>query len=324
MKAALCKTLDGPDAIVIEDVPDPVAGPGEAVVRVKAAALNFFDTLLTRGKYQYKPPLPFSPVAEIAGIVESVGPGVSDVKPGMRVCGYPGFGGAREKVAIKADVLVPVPDSVSDEAASGITVTYGTGMHGLRDRGLVQKGESVAVLGASGGAGLAAVELAKLMGARVIAAASSDDKLAICKAHGADAVLNYATQDLKQGLRDLTDGRGVDVIYDCVGGDYAEPALRSMAWGGRFLVIGFAAGSIPKIPLNLTLLKSCSIVGVFWGEAARRDPAAHRANMAQVLAWVAEGRLKPHVHARYPLERTAEAIKSLETRQVAGKVILTL
>ncbi len=324
MKAALCKTLDGPDAIVIEDLPDPVAGPGEAVVRVKAAALNFFDTLLTRGKYQHKPPLPFSPVAEIAGIVESVGPGVSDVKPGMRVCGYPGFGGAREKVAIKADVLVSVPDSVSDEAASGITVTYGTGMHGLRDRGMVQKGETVAVLGASGGAGLAAVELAKLMGARVIAAASSNDKLAICKAHGADAVLNYATQDLKQGLRDLTDGRGVDVIYDCVGGDYAEPALRSMAWGGRFLVIGFAAGSIPKIPLNLTLLKSCSIVGVFWGEAARRDPAGHRANMSQVLAWVADGRLKPHVHARYPLERTAEAIKSLETRQVAGKVILTL
>jgi NADPH2:quinone reductase len=324
MKAALCKTLDGRDAIVIEVLPDPVAGPGEAVVRVKAAALHFFDTLLTRGKYQYKPPLPFSPVAEVAGIVESVGPGVADVKPGMRVCGYPGFGGAREKVAIKTDVLVPVPDSVSDEAASGITVTYGTGMHGLRDRGLVQKGESVAVLGASGGAGLAAVELAKLMGARVIAATSSDDKLAICKQHGADALLNYTTQDLKQGLRDLTDGRGVDVIYDCVGGDYAEPALRSMAWGGRFLVIGFAAGSIPKIPLNLTLLKSCSIVGVFWGEAARRDPAGHRANMAQVLAWVADGRLKPHVHARYPLERTAEAIKSLETRQVAGKVILTL
>lgn len=324
MKAALCKTLDGPDAIVIEDLPDPVAGPGEAVVRVKAAALNFFDTLLTRGKYQHKPPLPFSPVAEIAGTVESIGPGVSGVAPGMRVCGYMGSGGAREKVAIKADVLVPVPDAVSDEAASGITVTYGTGMHGLRDRGMIQKGETVAVLGASGGAGLAAVELAKLMGARVIAAASSDDKLAICQQHGADAVLNYASQDLKQGLRDLTDGRGVDVIYDCVGGDYAEPALRSMAWGGRFLVIGFAAGSIPKIPLNLTLLKSCAIVGVFWGEAAQRDPAGHRANMAQVLAWVADGRLKPHVHARYPLERTAEAIKSLETRQVAGKVILTL
>jgi NADPH2:quinone reductase len=324
MKAALCKTLDGPDAIVIEDLPDPVAGPGEVVVRVKAAALNFFDTLITRGKYQHKPPLPFSPVAEIAGIVESVGPGVTTIKPGMRVCGHVGSGGAREKVAVKAEMLVPVPDGVSDEAAASVTTTYGTGIHGLRDRGQVKSGETVAVLGASGGAGLAAVELAKIMGAHVIAAASSDEKLAMCKAHGADGLLNYASTDLKQGLRDLTGGRGVDVIYDCVGGDYAEPALRSIAWGGRFLVIGFAAGSIPKIPLNLALLKNCAIVGVFWGEAARRDPEGHRVNMEQVLRWVADGRLKPHIHARYPLEKTAEAIMSLETRQVAGKVILAI
>jgi NADPH2:quinone reductase len=322
MKAVLCKTLDGPDALKLADLPDPSPGPGEAVVRVKAIALNFFDTLITRGKYQYKPELPFSPGGELAGVVEAVGAGVSDLKPDQRVCGYLGYGAASEKVVAKAEVLLPIPDSVSDEAAAGVTITYGTAIHGLKDRGQLQAGETVAVLGASGGAGLAAVEIAKLMGARVIAAASSAEKLEICRQHGADALLNYDTADLKQGLRDLTDGRGVDVIYDCVGDKYAEPALRSIAWGGRFLVIGFAAGQIPKIPINLTLLKSCSIVGVFWGEAARRDPKAHRANMQQVLAWVAEGRLKPHVHATYPLARTAEAIKSLETRRVTGKVIV--
>jgi NADPH:quinone reductase len=219
---------------------------------------------------------------------------------------------------------VLVPEDVSDEAAAGVSVTYGTAMHGLKDRGQLKPGETVAVLGASGGAGLAAVELAKLMGARVIAVASTAEKLAVCKRHGADDLLNYAETDLKQGLRDLTDGRGVDVIYDCVGGDYAEAALRSIAWGGRFLVIGFAAGQIPKIPLNLPLLKNCSIVGVFWGEMATRHPETHRANMGQVLTWVAEGKLKPHVHTTYPLARTAEAIKSLETRTVAGKVILTI
>ena len=225
---------------------------------------------------------------------------------------------------VKTQVLVLVPEDVSDEAAAGVSVTYGTAMHGLKDRGQLKPGETVAVLGASGGAGLAAVELAKLMGARVIAVASTAEKLAVCKRHGADDLLNYAETDLKQGLRDLTDGRGVDVIYDCVGGDYAEAALRSIAWGGRFLVIGFAAGQIPKIPLNLPLLKNCSIVGVFWGEMATRHPETHRAKLGQVLTWVAEGKLKPHVHTTYPLARTAEAIKSLETRTVAGKVILTI
>jgi NADPH2:quinone reductase len=322
MKAVLCKTLDGPDALVVEELPDPEPGPGEVVVGVKAVALNFFDTLITRGKYQYKPPLPFSPGGEMAGVVEKLGPGVSGLKPGQRVCGYLGAGAAREKVAVSADVLLPVPDGVSDEAAAGVTITYGTAIHGLKDRGRLEAGETVAVLGASGGAGLAAVEIAKLMGARVIAAASSAEKLELCQKHGADDVLNYSSTDLKQGLRDLTDGRGVDVVYDCVGDKYAEPALRAIAWGGRYLVIGFAAGQIPKIPLNLTLLKSCAIVGVFWGEAARRDPAGNRANMAQVLGWVAEGRLRPHVHATYPLQRTGEAIKSLETRQVVGKVIV--
>lgn len=324
MKAALCKTLDGPEALVIEDIPAPVAGPGEVVVRVKAAALNFFDTLITCGKYQYKPPLPFSPSGEVAGVVEAIGAGVSHVKPCQRVCGYLGWGGARELVVTKPDLLAVIPDGVDDVAAAGVSVTYGTAMHGLKDRGQVKPGEWVAVTGASGGAGLAAVEIAKSMGARVIAVASSAEKLEVCRAHGADALFNYSEGDLKTGLRELTGGTGVDVIYDCVGGDYAESALRAIAWGGRFLVVGFAAGQIPRIPLNLLLLKNCAAVGVFWGEMATRQPELQRANIEQVLAWVAEGRLKPHIHATYPLARIGEAITSLEKRSVTGKVIVTL
>ncbi len=324
MKAALCKSLDGPEAIVIEEIADPQPGPDEVVVRVRAAALNFLDTLITRGKYQFKPELPFSPAAEIAGLVEAVGSGVRDLKPGQRVCGYIAWGGAREKVAVPAKLMIPIPDGVSDATAAGISVTYGTAMHGLKDRGSLKAGESVAVLGASGGAGLAAVEIAKLMGARVIAVASSAEKLAICREHGADDLLNYATTDLKTGLRELTGGKGVDVVYDCVGGDYSEAALRSIAWGGRLLVIGFAAGAIPKIPLNLFLLKNAAAVGVFWGEMVMREPAQHRANMIEVLDWCAKGRLKPHVHASYPLARIGEAITALDKRQVTGKLIVEI
>ncbi len=324
MKAALCKSLDGPEAIVIEEIADPVPGPDEVVVRVRAAALNFLDTLITRGKYQFKPDLPFSPAAEIAGVVEAVGAGVGDLKPGQRVCGYIAWGGAREKVAVPAKLMIPIPDGVSDAAAAGISVTYGTAMHGLKDRGGLKAGESVAVLGASGGAGLAAVEISKLMGARVVAVASNDEKLAVCRAHGADELLNYATSDLKTGLRELTGGKGVDVVYDCVGGDYSEAALRSIAWGGRLLVIGFAAGAIPKIPLNLYLLKNASAVGVFWGEMIMREPEQHRANMIEVLDWCAKGRLKPHVHATYPLARIGEAITALDKRQVTGKLLVEI
>jgi NADPH2:quinone reductase len=324
MKAALCKSLDGPAAIVIEEIADPQPGPDEVVVRVRAAALNFLDTLITRGKYQFKPDLPFSPAAEIAGVVEAVGTGVGDLKPGQRVCGYIAWGGAREKVAVPAKLMIPIPDGVSDATAAGISVTYGTAMHGLKDRGSLRAGESVAVLGASGGAGLAAVEIAKLMGARVIAVASSAEKLAVCRDHGADELLNYATTDLKNGLRELTSGKGVDVVYDCVGGDYSEAALRSIAWGGRLLVIGFAAGAIPKIPLNLFLLKNAAAVGVFWGEMIMREPEQHRANMIEVLDWCAKGRLKPHVHASYPLARIGEAISALDKRQVTGKLIVEI
>ena len=323
MKAALCKSLDGPQAIAIEDLPEPRAGRGEALVRVTAAALNFFDTLITRGKYQHKPELPFSPAGEIAGVVEAVGEGVAGVAPGDRVAAYLGWGGAREQVAVRADALVPIPAGVSDEVAAGVSITYGTAIHGLHDRGRLRPGETVAVLGAAGGAGLAALEIAKLMGARVIAVASTPEKLEVARAHGADELVDYARGDLKDRLRASTEGRGVDVIYDCVGGEFAEPALRAMAWQGRFLVVGFAAGEIPKIPLNLLLLKGCEAVGVFWGEAVERDPAGHRANMMKVLGWVAEGRLKPRIHATYPLDRIAEAIGVLERREATGKVIVT-
>lgn len=322
MKAALCKSFDGPEAIVIEEIADPVPGPGEAVVRVNAVAMNFLDTLITRGKYQFKPELPFSPGAEIAGVIESVGPGVSDFKPGQRVCADIGWGGARERVAVKVEKIVPVPDAVGDEVAAGVSVTYGTAVHGLKTRGRLQAGETVAVLGAAGGAGLAAVQIAKAMGAKVIAVASSADKLEVCRAHGADHLLNYTTTDLKQGLRDLTEGRGVDVVYDCVGGEYSEPALRSIAWMGRFLVVGFAAGTIPKIPLNLLLLKGCDMIGVFLGGLIARDPGEHRANIEQVLKWVAAGVLKPHTHVALPLTETAAAIGLLDRREATGKVIV--
>ena len=324
MRAALCKTLAGPEGIAIEEVSDPEPGPGEVRIRVEAAALNFLDTLITRGKYQYKPELPFSPGAEVAGKIDMVGPEVGEFSPGQRVCAYLGWGGARELVVAHAEHVIPVPDEVSTPVAAGINVTYGTALHGLMDRAKLKADETVAVLGASGGAGLAAVEVAKRLGAKVIAVASSSEKLDICRQHGADQLLNYTTTDLKQGLRDLTGGRGADVIYDCVGGDHAELALRSIAWLGRYCVVGFAAGAIPRIPLNLVLLKSCDIVGVFWGESARRNPRAHRNNIETVLKWVAAGELRPHTHAALPLAETSEAIRMLDRREATGKVIVTM
>lgn len=322
MKAALVKTLTGPDDIVIEDIPEPKAGPGEVVIRVKAAALNFLDTLAVRGKYQFKPPMPFSPASEFAGVVESVGPDVTNVKVGDRVFGSAGYGAASEKMAVKAAGLTPIPAGVSDEVASGVTITYATGLHGLKDRGQLKAGENVVVLGASGGAGLAAVELAKLMGARVIACASSEEKLAVCKDRGADVLINYSTGDLKDDIRKVTGGNGADVVYDCVGDKYAEPAIRAMNWGGRYLVVGFAAGQIPKIPLNLLLLKNSSLVGVFWGAHAAREPQQNQANLRQLIGWVAEGKLKPHIHKVFPLAQTADAIRELDRRASTGKVII--
>ena len=324
MKAAVCKSLDGPSGLVIEDVDPPAPGPGEVLVAVKAAALNFSDTLITRGKYQARPALPFSPAAEFAGVVEVVGDRVVSLTTGDRVMAYVGWGGAREKAVVPAEALVEIPDAVSDEVAAGVSVTFGTAIHGLKDRGRLRQGETVTVLGAAGGAGLSALEIAKLMGARVIAVASSAEKLSVCRRYGADELVNYQETDLKTALRNLTGGDGVDVIYDCVGGDSSEPALRALAWRGRFLVIGFASGQIAKIPLNLLLLKGAEAVGVNWPESVKRDPAGHRRNMTQVLRWIAEGNLTPRIHATYPLDQIREAIGVLDRREAVGKVILTM
>jgi NADPH2:quinone reductase len=322
MKALLCTRHGTPDDLELADVPDPVAAPGDAVVQIKAAALNFFDTLIIANKYQTKPPLPFSPAAEFAGIVESVGPGVTTVKTGDRVIGCLTHGAACEKISAPAGKLIKIPDTLDFDRAAGLCVTYGTTLHALKDRAKLRGGETLAVLGASGGAGLAAVELGKLMGARVIACASSDEKLVFANKHGADDGINYGKDDLKEALRRLTGGRGADVIYDPVGGPYTEPALRSIAWQGRLLVVGFAAGDIPKLPLNLVLLKSCDVVGVFWGSWMDRDPQGHRVNTEKLLAWCEDGKLSSHVHAIYPLAEGPKALKAIAARQVMGKVIL--
>ena len=321
MKALLCKRYGGPDDLSVEEIADPVPSEGEAVVRVRAVALNFFDTLIIAGKYQTKPAMPFSPGAEFAGVVESVGPGVNAVQAGDRVLGYLGYGAAREKVTAAVTRLVKIPDALDFDRAAGLCVTYGTTLHALKDRAQLRAGETLAVLGASGGVGLAAVEIGKVMGARVIACASSDEKLAFAKQHDADEVINYAKDDLKEALRRVT-GKGADVIYDPVGGPYAEPALRAIAWKGRFLVVGFAAGEIPKIPLNLALLKGCDIVGVFWGAFVERDPDGHRANTRQIMEWCVDGKLSAHVQAAYPLDEAATALKALAARKVMGKIVL--
>ncbi|WP_298966098.1 NADPH:quinone oxidoreductase family protein [uncultured Methylobacterium sp.] len=322
MKALLCKALGGPQDLVIEDVADPVPGPGQALVRVTVAALNFFDTLIIAGRYQVKPELPFSPGAEAAGVVEALGPGAAGVTVGDRVIVHLGYGTCRERVVADAAGLTRIPEGVSDEQAAGLTVTYGTSLHALQDRADLKPGETLVVLGASGGVGLAAVELGHAMGARVIACASSAGKLEAARAHGADLVLDYSREPLRDGLRRLAGEAGIDVVYDPVGGDFAEPALRSLNWKGRFLVVGFAAGEIPKIPLNLVLLKGIDVQGVHWGVFVRREPQAHAANQARLLSLVAEGRLSARVHGVYPLAQAEEALGVLSRREAVGKVLL--
>ena len=322
MKALLCTRYGTPDDLELTDIADPVAEPGEAVVRVKAAALNFFDNLIIAGKYQHKPPFPFSPAAEFAGEVESIGAGVTGFAPGDRVIGNSGWGAAREKIAVAADQLVAMPSGLDFDHAAGLTVTYGTTMHALKNRAQIKPGETLAVLGAAGGTGLSAVELGKLMGARVIACASSDDKIAFARRHGADDGVNYAAADLKEGLRALTGGKGVNVVYDPIGGAQGEAALRGMDWGGRYLVIGFAAGDMPKLPINLVLLRSYDVLGVHWGAWVQRNPQGHRANMTQILDWCAQGKLSSHVHAVYPLSDAPAALKAIAARKVMGKLIL--
>ena len=322
MKAVLCTRFGPPTDLELKEIPPPQAGPGEAVVRVKAAALNFFDTLIIAGKYQFKPPFPFSPAAEFAGLVESVGAGVGEVAPGDRVAGNIGWGAAREAVAVPAQALVKLPDALDFVRAAGLTVIYATTLYALRERAALKSGEMLAVLGASGGTGLAAIELGKLMGARVIACASSDEKLKFARAHGADETVNYASKDLREALRRLGGEHGIDVVYDPVGGPYAEPAVRSLAWLGRYLVVGFAAGDIPKLPLNLALLRSCDIRGVFWGAWVKREPEMQRAIMTDIVKWCAEGKLSAHVHAVYPLGDIAAALQAITDRKVMGKIVL--
>jgi NADPH2:quinone reductase len=323
MKAVLCKELGPPEKLVVENVPSPEPGRGQVVVSVKAAGVNFPDTLIIQGKYQFKPEPPFSPGGEVAGLVKAVGEGVTSVKPGDRVIASSTWGGFAEEMVADADRLVPMPEAMGYVPASAFILTYGTSYHALKDRAQLKAGETLLVLGASGGVGLAAVQLGKAMGARVIAAASSDAKLAVCKAEGADELIDYASEDLRARVKQITAGKGVDVVYDPVGGPYSEPALRDMAWNGRFLVVGFAAGDIPKIPLNLALLKGCSIVGVFWGAFTRNEPEHNRRNNQELMQLYTAGKVKPHIHATYPLERAAEALNDVLYKRVSGKVVLT-
>ncbi len=324
MKAVLCKAYGPPESLVVEDVASPTAGPGEVVVSVKAASVNFPDVLIIQNKYQVKPPLPFSPGSEVAGVVKAIGDGVTGVKAGDRVMAFTTFGAFAEEVKTDARRLTPLPDGMDFNTAAAFGLTYATSDHALRDRGRLTAGETLLVLGAAGGVGLAAIEIGKALGARVIACASTDDKLAVCRAHGADETINYAADDLRERVKALTDTRGADVVYDPVGGAYTEPALRSIAWRGRLLVVGFAAGDIPKLPLTLTLLKGCSIVGVYWGEFARREPQRFAESMQQLGRWYADGKLKPHVSATFPLDRAADALTRMANRQVTGKVVLTV
>ena len=330
MRAVLCKEFGPPEMLVVEDIPSPKAGDGQVVIDVHAAAVNFPDVLIIENKYQFKPPLPFSPGGEVSGIVREVGPGVKSLKVGDRVIGSCGHGGYVEELAIAEGSCIPVPDEMDLETASALVLTYGTSYYGLKDRAHIKKGEKLLVMGAAGGIGLAAVELGKAMGAFVIAAASTPEKLEVCRAHGADAVLLYLEKmdreqqkTFSEQIKELSGGQGVDVVYDPVGSSYAEPALRAIAWEGRYLVIGFAAGDIPAIPLNLTLLKSCQIVGVFWGAFVAREPAANQKNLLELMEMYKSGAIKPRISGKYPLERAADALNDMAQRRVTGKVILT-
>ena len=322
MKAVVCRQYGPPDSLVVEELPSPKAGAGEVVVAVKAASVNFPDVLIIQNKYQFKPPLPFSPGSEFAGVVKEVGAGVQAVKPGDKVIAFSTYGAFAEEVKIEASRLLALPEKMDYLSGAAFLLAYGTSDHALRDRGALRAGETLLVLGAAGGVGLAAIEIGKALGAQVIACASSEEKLEVCRAHGADATINYAAEDLRERIKALTAGRGADVIYDPVGGPYSEPAFRSIAWRGRLLVVGFAAGEIPRLPLNLALLKGASVVGVFWGDFARREPKQFANSVRQLGSWFHEGRLRPHVSRTFPLEQAGEALKLLAARQVKGKIVL--
>src|SRR5258708_38868547 len=322
MKAVLCKEYGPPDSLVLAEVEPLKPGKGQVVISVKACGVTLPDPLIIQGKYRFKPAMPCTPGSEIAGIVKEVGEGVEHVQVGEHVIAFTGWGGFAEEVAADATKLIKMPPGMDFVTAAAFTLVYGTSHHALKDRAQIKPGETLLVLGAAGGVGLADVELGKVMGAHVIAAASSAEKLAVCQQHGADELINYSTEDLKERVKALTRGKGVDVIFDPLGGSYSEAALRSIAWNGRMLVIGFAAGDIPRIPLNLTLLKGSSIVGVFWGSFTEREPQRNQEHLQELLTWFAQGKLKPHISATYPLEQAADALNDIMNRKVKGKVVL--
>lgn len=322
MKAVVCRNWGLPDTLVLEDQDAKTAGPGEVVIDIKAAGVNFPDVLIIQNKYQFKPALPFTPGSELSGVISAVGEGVAHFKTGDKVIAFIGHGAFAQQVVAPAANLMPMPEGMDFDVAAAITLTYGTSHHAVVDRAQLKAGETMLVLGAAGGVGLAAIEIGKALGATVIAAASSDEKLAVCRDHGADACINYSTQDLREAIKAATGGKGPDVIYDPVGGEYSEAAFRSIGWRGRYLVVGFANGEIPKLPLNLTLLKGASLVGIFWGEFAKREPKANLLAMRQLLGWLAEGKIRPHISGRYALADTAKALNDMAARKVTGKVVI--
>jgi NADPH2:quinone reductase len=322
MKAIVCKTWGGPETLALEDLPSPTPGPGEVAVRVQAAGVNFPDVLIIQNRYQLKPPLPFTPGAELAGVVTQVGPGVSSLRPGDPVVAMVDTGAFAEECVASAARVLRLPPGVDFASAAAFSLAHGTAWHALKDRGRLAAGETLLVLGAGGGVGTAAIAIGKALGARVIAAASSDAKLEAARARGADGAINYAREDLRERIRSLAGEKGVDVVFDPVGGPHSEPALRGTGWRGRYLVIGFAHGEIPRLPLNLVLLKGSSIVGVYWGAWLQREPEASRREMQLLLGWLAEGKLKPLVSARYPLARTAEALVAIAERRATGKIVV--
>lgn len=322
MKALVCREYGPIEGLKVEDVPSPRPGPNEVVVEVKASSLNFPDALLVQGLYQVKPPLPFSPGMELAGVVREVGAAVSGAKIGDRVIASPGRGGFAQECVVPADRVAALPPAMDFETAAAFVLTYSTSLHALRDCGQLLPGETLVVLGAAGGTGTSAIEIGKAMGAKVIAAASSEEKLAFCKDLGADETIDYETTDLRQRILDLTAGKGADVVYDPVGGAHTEAALRATAWRGRLLIIGFASGVIPQVKLNYALLKERSLIGVYWGDWTRHDPAGQRRNLEQLAAWFAEGRIKPAISERVSLEDAPAAMQRLLERKVKGKVVV--
>jgi NADPH2:quinone reductase len=324
MKAILCQEFGLPENLVLKDILDPLPGPSQILIAVAACGVNFPDALIIQNKYQFKPDLPFSPGGEVAGKVIALGPGVTQFQVGQSVLALCGWGGFAEKVAVDIDRVFAMPSGLTPEIAATTLYTYGTSFYGLKDRANLQPGETLLVLGAAGGVGLAAVELGKVMGAKVIAAASSDEKLALCREKGASETINYSTEDLKTRIKELTAGKGVDVIYDPIGGDYTEAALRGIAWKGRYLIVGFANGEIPKIPMNLPLLKGCAIMGVFWGQFSKLESKQSFQNIGQLVQWIKEGKIQQHISKQYSLAEAPDALQALLDRKMLGKGVVVI